>query len=456
MSKTKIYISFLIVLTFNACSMVQKNSTKAEIQPLPPHLKRAEMQFQKGEKKFSEGDIQTAKYHFDRTINILLDSDSKNPLIKNQFKNYIDKISEIELYYLHCIEPDNLEEHRTFLQEVISSPLFVPSEREISEVKQKLDQKNPTHTIPLIVNSNVVSFLHAFQTVRNQSIQRALNRSVEYIDTFKKIFKSYELPEELIYVPIIESGFRYNALSRARARGMWQFMASTARMFDLRVDWIVDERLDPFKSAIAAAKYFKCLYEEYGDWFLALACYNGGTRRVNRAISQLKTRDFFEIARTRYLRRETRNYVPAFLASVILAQSPTEYGFFLPESSSRWAHTKIVSIPSPSDLQTVATITGIALKTIKDLNPDLIREFTPFNRKFHALRVPLNLDENLLKNIRRLPPEKEYFVGWYRVKKGDSLYKIARKFGTSVKKIKKTNKLHSNLIKPGKQLLIPR
>lgn len=456
MSPSKLTLISLIAMGLVACSGTKVHSPKTDIRPLPSHLKRAEMQFRKGETTFSEGDIPTARYHFDRAINILLDSGSKDPRVRFSLESYIDKISEIEFHYLQDIESDNPEEHATFLQEVISSPLFIPSQSEISRAKQKIESTSPKHSIPLIVNSSVVSFLHTFQANRNPDIQRALNRSTAYIETFKKIFKTYDLPEELIYIPIIESGFRVNARSRARATGMWQFMASTARMFDLRVDWIVDERLDPFKSAIAAAKYLKCLYEEYGDWFLVLACYNGGTRRVNRAIAQLKTRDFFKIARTRYLRRETRNYIPAFLASVIIARSPQEYGFFLQDAASRWVDTKIVNIPSPADLATVAKITGISLKIIKDLNPALIREFTPFNRKSYAIRVPQTLDENLLANIPRLPPEKKYFVGWYRVKRGDNLYKIARKFGTSVAKIKRTNKLHSNLIKPGKRLLIPR
>ena len=457
MSKNKFWFLIIILLWINNCSTIHKNPIqKNRVHPLPSHHQRAQLNYLQGKKMLLNGEIETSRFYFDRTINILLDSTSKNSSKQNQLLDYVNKIAELELQYLQGNESNHSEKQATFLQEVISTPLFIPSEKEVTRFKQKILQKKPDYSFPVVVNSNVVSFIQAFQTVRHKSIQNALNRSREYLEPFKKIFQEYQLPESLIYIPIIESGFRIKALSRAWARGMWQFMAPTARMFGLRVDWVVDERLDPFKSAIAAAKYLKCLYNEFGDWFLALACYNGGTRRVRRAINRLKTRDFFKIARTRYLRRETRNYVPAFLASLIIARAPREYGFFLPESSSRWAHTKIVNIPSPADLETVAKTTGIALETIKNLNPDLIREFTPFNRKFHALRVPLNLDENLLKNIPRLPPEKEYFVGWYRVKKGDNLYKIARKFGTSVRKIKKTNKLRSNLIKPGERLLIPR
>ena len=123
-----------------------------------------------------------------------------------------------------------------------------------------------TYSIPVIVNSQVVSFLKAFQTIRHEGIQRALDRSLEFIESFKEIFRKNEIPEDLAYLPIIESGFRVDATSRARAKGSWQFMAATARLFGLRVDWQVDERLDPFKAADAAARFMKRLYEEYNDW----------------------------------------------------------------------------------------------------------------------------------------------------------------------------------------------
>jgi membrane-bound lytic murein transglycosylase D len=270
------------------------------------------------------------------------------------------------------------------------------------------------------------------------------------------LFHEHGLPEELAYLPIIESGYRFNALSRARARGVWQFMAATARMFGLRVDWVVDERLDPFKSALAAAKYLKTLYKDYGDWYLALACYNGGTRRVDRAIRRLRSRDFFRLARTRYLRRETRNYVPAFLASVIIARSPEEYGFVYEGEPVVFVNTRWIELPSPVDLAQISRLSGVPVSRIKQLNPELIRDFTPFNIKTYRMRFPSEIPDDWIAQIKRLPPEKKYFVGWYRVKRGDNLYQIARRFGTSVWKIKRVNKLKSNMIHPGDRLLIPR
>jgi membrane-bound lytic murein transglycosylase D len=320
-----------------------------------------------------------------------------------------------------------------------------------------MEAESPAYSIPITINSRVLSFVKAFRTVRRENIRRALNRSVQYIDEFKRIFRQYGIPEDLAYLPLIESGFRIHALSRARARGMWQFIASTARMYGLRVDWLVDERRDPFKSAAAAAKYLKDLHQQYGDWYLALAAYNGGTGRVSRAVRRLKTKDFFKIAKYRWLlRRETRNYVPAFLASLIIAKIPGEYGFTLEPEESIFENTKTVQTPSPVSLKEMASLTGVPYNTLKKINPELTHEFTPFDRKYYTVRLPLEIDQSLTAQLKRVPPEKEMFIGWYRVRRGDSLYGIARKFGTSVRLIKKTNKLRSNLIHPGKRLLIPR
>jgi hypothetical protein len=457
MLRNSFYISIIIIAFLNACTVVPRKDLNRNPKITGEnYFKRVEVNFSKGEELIKNGEVDGSKYFFDRAINILLDSNSDNFDGKKPLMWLVDRIASLELSYLLESEPDDMDRHQNFLQEVIATPLFTPSKKDVSRIEQKLIKERPQYNFPIQVNSKVVSFLVAFQSIRHESIQNALNRSTAYIDTFRSIFRQYQIPEDLVYLPIIESGFRSEAVSRAGARGIWQFMASTARMFGLRVDWIVDERRDPVKATVAAAKYLKCLYDEYGDWYLALACYNGGTRRVNRAIQNLKTRDFFSISRTRYLRRETRNYIPAFLASLIIAKSYREYGFIQTETENSWQKTKIVDIPSPVDIKTIAGLLDIPANTLKALNPELIHDFTPFDKNLYSIRLPHHVDENIISGIDRLPPEKEFFVGWYRVKKGDNLYQIARKFNTTIYKIKKTNKLRSSLIKPGRRLLIPR
>jgi membrane-bound lytic murein transglycosylase D len=467
-----ISLLLVIVVIFSACLTsggdrhikTANHEANAPVKDLRPnYLKEAETNFQKGKELILTGDIEGAVYYFDRVIDILLDTEAAEKTSNHQayLEHYTRKISEIELSYLkeRSQSSGTLEEHEAFLDEVISTPLFPPSAREVQKIQEKMDHQGPEYTIPITINSKVVSFIKAFRGIRKKSIQDALNRSVEYIDEFKRIFKEQGLPEDLAYLPLIESGYRVEALSRARARGVWQFMAYTARAFGLRVDWVVDERRDPYKSAAAAAKYLKKLYEKFGDWYLALAAYNGGTGRLNRAIKRLKTKDFFKIAGRRwYIRRETRNYVPAFLAALVIAKDPENYGFTIEKDKAEkiFANTKTIQIPSPVDVKQVAALANISYNELQKINPELIREFTPFNKDLYSIRVPNTVDESTLAQLKRLPPAKKYFIGWYKVRRGDSLYSIARKFNTSVKKIKKANKLRSNLIHPGKRLIIPR
>ncbi len=463
-----------IAAVFNACSLSGgKRLLKTENTPLDPdntpvtevrpyRLEPVESNFEKGKQRLLSGDLEGAKSYFDRVIDLLLDVDpaSKTPGYQDYLYYYITEISGIELSYVkdRLLSSRTIEEHESFLDEVISTPLFPPSEHEIEQLQENLDLQAPQYSIPLTINSQVVSIIKSFRTIRRKNIQNALNRSVEYIDEFKRIFKEQGLPEDLAYLPLIESGYRVHAISRARAQGMWQFMASTARLFGLTVDWVVDERKDPYKSAVAAAKYLKQMYNELGDWYLALASYNGGTGRLKRGMKHLKTNDFFLIAKSRHIRRETRNYVPAFLAALVIAKNPETYGFTIEKDKEEkiFANTKTIRIPSPVELSQVAALANISPNDLQQMNPELIREFTPFDKEFYTLRVPNSVDESSLAQLQRLPPVKRHFFGWYRVRQGDSLYSIARKFNTSVNQIKKANKLKSNLIHPGKQLLIPR
>ncbi len=457
--KQSISLIFLFLL-LTGCSFFN-NNVKPEtntVITLPPIVQRAETNFNKGKSLLLEGKIDESKYFFDRTIDVFIDAETNNKIIRKHLISYIDKIAKIELEYLKESNSinENIERDNAFLDEIISSPLFFPSKKDILNFKKIIKKTKPVFSIPIIITPRVVSFLKAFQNIKHNSIQRALNRSTRYIKQFRETFKKMGVPEDLAYLPIIESGFRIHAISRARANGMWQFMSATARMFNLKVNWVVDERRDPFKSSIAAAKLLKRLYKQYGSWYMALASYNGGTRRINRAIRKLKTKDFFKIAKSRYIKRETKNYVPAFLASIIIAKSPKEYGFTITQEVSDFDNTKIIKIPSPVDLKTIAKLSKVSYARLKKLNPELIRHFTPFNKKYYYLRVPSLLNEIVLSKLKRLPPQKKYFVGWYRIKRGDSLYSIARKYKTSVKKIKRVNKLRRNLIKPGRRLLIPR
>ncbi len=456
MSKTRVVLLLAVLSTAVACAP-SRSVRKPAVSPSAGPTAKAEEFFQQGKACLENGDIARANSCFNQTVDVLLDTGEAGSESKNVLDGYVRKIADIELNYLKDKNSPENGEHEAFLDQVIATPLFLPSEKDVQELKQKVSEAAAlSYSIPVVVNSQVVSFLKAFQTIRHDGIQRALDRMVEYIGPFKEIFREHGIPEDLAYLPIIESGFRVDATSRSRARGSWQFMASTARLFGLRVDWQVDERLDPFKAADAAARFLKHLYEQYNDWYIALACYNGGPRRVERAMRTLQTADFFTINQSRHIRRETKNYVPAFLASLIIARSPAEYGFTANDSEAVFAGSKTVAVPSPVSLPQIAELLQIPYADLKKLNPELLRDFTPSNLSEYQLRIPATSDEAAMSGLERIPAARIPKYNSYRVRPGDSLFSIARRHGTSVDQIKKANNLRSNLIHPGMNLIIPR
>jgi membrane-bound lytic murein transglycosylase D len=461
MSKTKFSLGLVLIPLFMACSSARPGLNPAINQNLhSAPLSRAEACFQQGKACLEKGDMPGARSNFDRAVDLLMDGAAASELsadARNVLNEYIDKIAAIELNFLKDKNSPENGQEEAFLDQVISTPLFLPSEKDVLDLKQKVNEATVvTYSIPVTVNSQVVSFLKAFQTIRHDGIQRALDRSQEFIESFKEIFRKNGIPEDLAYLPIIESGFRVDATSRARAKGSWQFMAATARLFGLRVDWQVDERLDPFKAADAAARFMKSLYEDYNDWYIVLACYNGGPRRVKKAMRVLQTSDFFEINRSRHIRRETKNYVPAFLASLIIARAPQEYGFAINPGEYVFGNSKTVTVPSPASLNRIASLLDLPYAELKRLNPELLRDITPSNLKEYRLRIPAGADAAILADLERIPADKIPKYNYYRVRSGDSIYSIASRHRTSVAGIKRANGLKSNLIRPGMNLIIPR
>jgi len=459
-----------MIVGWNGCSTHGNQVfTNPEVKKESPALdqgsfeKRAETYFQQGKEQIAQHNYKEAKESFDKTIEVLMESDLKTPVQKSLLKQYITKISEIEFELLkerEMVKPDP-ESDQSFLEEIMQTPLLEPTETEIRQVQEQLKSKNPgaSFSIPITVNSNVVSFVRAFQTIRFKNIQNALNRSANYIDDFKRIFRENKVPEDLAYLPLIESGYRVEAISRASACGVWQFMAGTARLYGLKVTDDIDERRDPYKSTAAAARYLKRLFEDYGDWYLCLASYNGGPRRVNNAVKRLNSNDFFTIAKRRYFRTETINYVPAFLASLIIAKNPEAFGFKIEASEHIFGKTKYLEVPSPVSLKDIAEIAQLPADELKSLNPELVNDYTPFDSNTYSLRMPETVDNSLdFSQIKRIPESqriKHSRGKTYKVKRGDSLYTIARKFNTTVQRIKAVNNLRSNKLKPGKRLIIP-
>ncbi len=317
----------------------------------------------------------------------------------------------------------------------------------------------PISDIPLTLNSKVEYFLYYFQTRGKQSFSHWLSRSSRYIPMMKEILKREGMPEDLVYVAMIESGFHLHARSWANAVGPWQFISDTGRRYSLRIDQWIDERKDPVKATTAAALYMKELYGMFkGDWYLAAAGYNAGENKILRAISMYNTSDFWEISQGSYLKRETKEYVPKLLAAAIIAKDPARYGFsdvaYLPA-----IEFDTVTIPSRTNLELTAKLSGTTYETIKELNPDLRHWCTPPNYPDYQLKIPKGTKQQFELEYAKIPEDQRFtekiLYTRYKAGKRDSLKSLARRFGTTPVALAELNGINAKSRLSGKSLIVP-
>ncbi len=330
-----------------------------------------------------------------------------------------------------------------------------PPSEDIAQVDES-DDITPDETsylIPLMLNDSVENNLEYFKTRGREVFQRWLDRSARYIPVMKNIFRAKNLPEDLVYVAMIESGFNLSAVSWAKAVGPWQFMSATGKLYGLKINWWIDERKDPIKSTNAAAEDLKDLHNLFGSWPLALASYNAGAGKVQRAVLRTRSDDFWDLKASRYIRNETKNYVPEYMAATIIAKNPESYGFTV--TNHEPFNFDEVTIEESADLRLIARCAGCTYEDIKELNPALRRWVTPPDSNNYVLRIPAGKKEIFLANYAAVPPEQK--VKWERheVKRGETLSSLAKRYSTTSEAIRDINGLTRNRIAPGKHLLIP-
>jgi membrane-bound lytic murein transglycosylase D len=310
--------------------------------------------------------------------------------------------------------------------------------------------------LPVPLNQRVLSYVELFQGRLHEFIEGGMRRGSQYLPMIQQVFRAEGLPLDLAYVPLIESSFRTEALSRASAKGVWQFMKGTALENGLKHDWYVDERSDPQKATIAAANYLKTLAEQFGgDWHLALASYNSGPGRVQRAIKQVGQTNFWSIsATTKALPRETREYVPMILAAIVIARNPAQYGFSF-ESSEPGPGFETVAVSHPVDLRRVAEWAGTSLATIHELNPELRRQTTPKDSGYQ-LKVPVGTSAEIARHLNESVDVVLVSESYYTVKRGETLPLIARKLHVSRGDLAEANDIATNArLVAGQRLVIP-
>jgi membrane-bound lytic murein transglycosylase D len=415
--------------------------------------------FSAGEKDFQAGHLGKAREEFDEALDALLASGfdlEGDRHLNDLYRHIVDTVSQDEFNAFR--DGDGFQEQKPtpaaideIADETIPQPeVFDPNLRGRAEGEVGAI----THDLPLTVNDPVLAYLNYFKTPRGSAIvETGLHRAGRYRAMVQRVLREEGMPQDLIYLAQAESAFQPQAVSKAGARGMWQFMSFAGRKYGLQKNWWLDERQDPEKATHAAARDLRDLYEQFGDWYLAMAAYNSGAGTVQRAIERTGYADFWELYRRNALPKETRNYVPIILALTLISKDPARYGIeFDPEPPVK---ADSVKPGQPIDLRLVAETIDTDLDTLRDLNPELLRLVTPADPDF-VLHIPEGTAERFFAEIADIPPEK--WVSWrrHKVEEGETLSAIAKQYHVLPAEVADANNLSlESPLEEGEKLIIP-
>jgi len=401
----------------------------------------------------SQGDTLEVIYNLDRIYELLSQADQlgeKTVEDEEEFERFESALLNVVTQRLFTLEINTgsiaaIESKRSVEE------LMAPMDVEMGASKFIVVDDRDGH-IPLVRNKSVDQFISYFQNKGRRQFEIWLDRFYQYGPMLISILNEYELPEELAYLAMIESGLNPKAYSKAKAAGMWQFMYATGKKYGLKRNWYVDERRDPEKATHAAAKFLLDLYKEFDHWYLALAAYNSGPGRIHRASRLHQTSDFWQL---HSLPRETRNYIPYYLAAAIMCSDPESYGFKMPKTKPH--KYEFVQIEQSADLTVLASSAGISLKTLKAYNPELRQSATPVEAAYQ-LKIPVGKKDQFESNFNSLPSDQRFAPQYvaHKVKRGESLWTISKKYRVSIHDLAAVNKIRNrHRLSIGQKLTIP-
>jgi membrane-bound lytic murein transglycosylase D len=419
----------------------------------------ARIHFERGTELYETGFLKQAKAEFDAAIDTLLESSSFNPTndrIRKEVTEMVARIHALELAAFRDGDGfrDQTEDHAAIddLEQVPTFP--APIDPKLKQVVEE-EVKRAMHDLPIEINDRVLSFLEYYQNGRgHKTMAVGLERAGRYRPMIERILMEEDVPLDLIYLAQAESAFLPRALSRAKAKGMWQFISSRGKEYGLRQTWWIDERSDPEKSTRAAARHLHDLYEEFGDWYLAMAAYNAGPLRITNALRKTGATSFWQLADKRALPKETINYVPTILALAIIGRNPEKYGFDVdPEPI---LETERVSLNDATDLRVIAEAIDFPVDDLKTLNPHVLRWTTPPNDPDFELVLPKGYAGKFTTQMASLPASDRVLWRHHTVKKGETLSVIAKKYGITVSVLSQANQISSKkALSTGQDLIIP-
>lgn len=338
-----------------------------------------------------------------------------------------------------CLQSDEIEDF--YSKKLVEIAQESPAQSD----KSNLLQPNANHQALLVENNNKPTFplglsfdsgeaamiainksLNLFSSRIKESFSVWLERSARYVEIMKDVLKEKNVPTELVFLPLIESGFNLNAYSKAHAVGPWQFIESTGKRYGLIIDWWRDERKDPVKSTKAAANYLKDLYRMFGSWELALAAYNAGEGRISRALKKTYSDDYWDLLRTNQIRDETKNYVPHYIAATMIAIKPEDFGFHRLDYHEPLEYDEI-TIHAPVDIEVIAQCANTTVNEIRRLNAELRRWSTPPHVRGYTIKLPVASKEDFALNLSKIPDRDRFSFDAYKVKKGENIRTVAKK-----------------------------
>jgi membrane-bound lytic murein transglycosylase D len=438
-----------------AMTQAQSDEAAAKAVKVQQLIARVQSSYTSGVNNYRSGRLEAARSDFDMAVDLMLTSgmDLKtDPQLSDEFDHLLNAINTLEM--------SALKQGTGFSAPIEAAPLdaadevtFPPDAALTAKVTEEL--KTTQSDFPLVVNDYVAGFINYFSNSQagHAHLLRSLERAGKYKDMISRVLREEGVPQDLIYLAVAESGFQPQALNaKSGAGGMWQFMPTGA--YGLARNGWVDERFDPEKSSRAYARYIKSLYNQFGDWYLAMAAYDWGPGYVQRSVMRTGYADYWELYRRNALPQETKNYVPGIIAAIIMAKNPKQYGLegLVPDPA---VVSDTVTVDYAIDLRLVADVTDASVGEIVALNPSLLHLGTPHDTDFD-LHLPVGTRDVYLKRIQDIPEDKRTSWRYHVVRPGESLDSVASMFHDRPAEIAAANDLEATaMIDTGDELVIP-
>lgn len=415
-------------------------------------IQQAEDRLRSGRRLYQDRDFDGARQEFDTAIDLMLQG-SENPtdrsLYESRLEEMIDAIHRMDLTGMGAAVEEQVPGFdKAPLEDIVQ--MTFPVDPRIKD-KVQTEIRTTSSTLPLVVNDVVLGYINYFSGRGHKTLEYGLARAGKYRPMISRILAEEGVPQELIHLAQAESGFLPRAVSRAAAGGMWQFVKFRGNQYGLTQTAATDERFDPEKATRAAARHLKDLYNEFGDWYLAIAAYNCGPGCIEKAVEHTGYADYWELRARHAIPAETTNYVPIILAMTIMAKNAPEYGLdqVVPDQPMEY---DTIKVGATTNLGLISDLTEASVPELQQLNPALLRATAP---EGFDLRVPKGLGEMTASGLDLVPADRRVSARMHRVETGESLALIAKRFSTSTTSIASLNQLSGAEVQPGDKLIIP-